>query len=221
MKQPALFLALAGTAAAFTGNAPVFHRPAGANRCARSTLYMGGARGIATSMEGKKAKVENVKGLLETSEMVFTVPAGSMSVAETQILRRSLPEGTTMSVVKNTLMNRAVEGTEFEAATSLLKGPNMWFFIEEDIGGTIKAFNSFCKDEGKKESHPIMGGVIDKTVLDAKGVEAVGKLPSKMELMAKIAGGINAVPTKLARVIKAPNSKLARAIKLATEEKSD
>ena len=39
-----------------------------------------------------------------------------------------------------------------------------------------------------------------------------------MELIARIAGGINAVPTKLARVVKAPNSKLARAIKLAGEE---
>lgn len=127
-----------------------------------------------------------------------------------------MPEGTTISVIKNTVMERAIEGTEYASATSLLQGANMWFFIEEDIGGTIKAFNAFVKESGKKESHGVLGGVIEGTVYDPQGVEAIGALPSKNELYARIAGGIKAVPTKLARVVKAPGSKLARAIKLAT-----
>mmetsp|Transcript_8982 Transcript_8982/g.12431 ORF Transcript_8982/g.12431 Transcript_8982/m.12431 type:complete len:221 (-) Transcript_8982:141-803(-) len=218
--KSAILLTLTGTAAAFTGNTQVCHRAPLVSR-GKSNLYMGGAQGIATSKEGKAAKVEAVRELLDKSEMVFTVPAGSISVADTQTLRRSLPEGTTMSVVKNTLMNRAIEGTEYEAASDLLKGPNMWFFIEEDIGGTVKAFNSFAKDYGKIESHPLKGGVMDSTVYDGAGVKAISKLPSKMDLIAQIAGSIKAVPTKVARVVKAPGEKMARAIKLATEEDSD
>ena len=177
---------------------------------------MGGGTGYATSKPGKAEKVTRVKELLDNSQMIFTVPANSITVAESQTLRRSLPEGTTAAVVKNTLMARAVEGTEYEAATSMLKGANMWFFIEDDIGATIKAWKAFVKESGKKESHPVLGGVIEGTEYDAKGVDAIGELPSKDELYAKIAGSIKAVPTKVARVIKAPNSKLARAIKLAT-----
>lgn len=181
---------------------------------------MGGASGYATSLAGKETKVAAVKGLLDTSEMIFSVPASALSVKQVQILRRSLPEGTTMSVVKNKLMARAMDGTDYDMGddTSLLKGANMWFFIEEDIGGTIKSFNSFTKDANKKETHGIQGGVIDGGVVDASQVAAIAKLPSKLELIAQIAGGINAVPTKLARVVKAPSSKLARAIKLATDE---
>lgn len=186
-----------------------------------NTALQGGGTGYASTPVGKAATIETVKGLLDSSEMIFTVPAGSITVAQSQHLRRSLPEGTTMKVVKNTLMTRAVEGTEYESATSLLKGANMWFFIEEDIGETIKVFNGFCKENGKKESHPILGGVVEGTVYDAKGVDAIGKLPSKQELYAQIAGSIKAVPTKVARVIKAPNSKLARAIKLATMPEGD
>lgn len=93
----------------------------------------------------------------------------------------------------------------------------MWFFIEEDIGGSIKAFNKFCKDEGKKESHEILGGVIDKQAVDQTEVKHIASLPSKIELIARIAGGIKAVPTKVAKVVKAPTSKLARAINLATQ----
>ena len=124
-----------------------------------------------------------------------------------------------MSTIKNKLMLRAVEGTEFEPAASLVKGPNTWFFIEEDISGTMKAFADFTKKESLQESHPVLGGVIEGQLYDSKGIEAIGKLPSKLELYAKIAGSIKAVPTKVARVIKAPSSKLARAIKLAAETK--
>lgn len=94
----------------------------------------------------------------------------------------------------------------------------MWFFINEDIGGTVKNWNTFCKSSGLLESHKIIGGNIEGTNYDAKGVTAISKLPSKLELIAKIAGGINAVPTKLARVVKAPGMKVARAIKLAGDE---
>ena len=183
-------------------------------------LFMGGGRGIATSLDGKKATVENVKGLLDTSEMVFTVPASSITVSQAQTLRRSLPENTIAKVVKNKLMVRALEGTDYEVAKddALLKGANMWFFIQDDIGATIKAYNAFLKSVGKMETHGINGGIMEGTIYDANGVQAIGTLPSKQELYARIAGGIKAVPTKVARVIKAPSSKLARAIKLATEE---
>jgi len=178
----------------------------------------GGSTGYATSLDGKKETVEKIKGLLDSSEMIFTIPSGSITVAQSQQLRQSMPEGTTVAVVKNTLMSRAVEGTDYESATSMLKGPNMWFFIEEDISGTIKAFKAFQKENGKKDTHQINGGVIEGVAYDSAGVEAIGNLPSKQDLYAKIAGSIKAVPTKVARVIKAPSSKLARAIKLATEE---
>jgi len=219
MRQTALLaLAAVGSAAAFVSNTPVNQRN---EQVSRSTELFGGASGYATTLEGKKEKVERVKELLDSSEMIFTVPAGSMTVSETQDLRKSLPEGTVMSVVKNKLMARALEGTDYECASEMLSGPNMWFFIEEDIGASIKAFNKFTKDYGKKESHPILGGSMEGVNYDSKGVDAIGKLPGKKELIAKIAGGIKAVPTKVARVIKAPNSKLARAIKLATEEGDD
>ncbi len=219
MKTASLFLASIAGAAAFTTQTA---QPQTFTHRTESKL-MGGATGYATSLEGKKNRVETVKGLLDNSEMIFSVPASSISVAEVQTLRRSLPEGTTMSVVKNKLFARAAAGTPYEEASAgLLKGANMWFFIEEDIGGTVKAFESFAKDSGKKESHGIIGGVVEGVAYDTKGVIAISKLPSKIELITKIAGSIKAVPTKVARSIKANPEKLARAIKLATaDEESD
>jgi len=186
-----------------------------------TALEMGGCSKFATSKEGKIERVENVKKLLENTQMIVTVPANKLTVKQVSLLRRALPTGVTAQVVKNTLMARACEGTTFEKATSeMLKGSNLWFFIEEDIGGTVKAFNQFVKENNKKDSHTILGGVIEGVAYDGAGVDAISKLPSKLELIARIAGGIKAVPTKVARVVKAPGSKLARAIKLATDKQN-
>lgn len=199
----------------FTSDVLVPRRPGG---WISETALFGGAKGGATSLDGKKVTVANVKELLQTADMIFTVPASSLTVKQSQILRRAMPESTTVKVVKNKLMKLALEGSEFEAAGDLLKGANMWFFIQDDISGTIKSYNAFMKENGKLDTHSILGGVLEGQVYDPKGCEAIGKLPSKQELYAQIAGAIKAVPTKVARVIKAPSSKLARAIKLATDE---
>ena len=90
------------------------------------TQLFGGAAGFSTSLEGKKATVEKVKGLLENSDLVFSVPSSSITVAQAQNLRRSLPEGTTCTVIKNKLMARAIEGSDYEPLSKdLLKGANI------------------------------------------------------------------------------------------------
>ncbi|GMH51047.1 hypothetical protein TrRE_jg10911 [Triparma retinervis] len=183
-----------------------------------STALYGGAKGGATSLEGKQARVAFVKDKLSTAEMIFSVPSEKITVSQSLELRNSLPEGTTCAVIKNSLMARAIaDNGTWESSSSLLKGSNMWFFIDSDISGTLKGLKSVVKSNGLEDTK-VRGGVIDGSLLDAAGVAKIGELPSKMELIARIAGGINAVPTKLARVVKAPNSKLARAIKLAGEE---
>ena len=207
-------LCLAATATAFTSP----NSSPQQIRTAADTALFGGGRGGATTLEGKKETVAKVRELLDTSEMIITVPASGIKVSQVQDFRRSLPAGTTVKVVKNKLMSRAIEGTPYETAGAMLQGANMWFFINEDIGGTVKNWNTFCKSSGLLESHKILGGNIEGTNYDANGVTAISKLPSKLELIAKIAGGINAVPTKLARVVKAPGMKVARAIKLAGDE---
>ena len=206
-----IVLGLAASATAFTA-------PMNVPNTRTDTALFGGARGGASTLDGKTETVSAVKGLLDSSEMIFTTPASGISVSQVQTLRRSLPEGTTVKVVKNKLMKRAIEGTDYEPAGEMLKGANMWFFIEEDIGGSVKSWNAFVKENEKQETHSILGGNIEGTNYDAAGVKQISKLPSKIELITQIAGSINAVPTKLARVVKAPGIKVARAIKLAGEE---
>lgn len=212
MKQSLVILSALSTAAAFTGPSL---RPVSPSR----TALFGGAGGYASTLDGKKERVETVKELLDSSQMIFTVPAGGITVAQTQDLRRSLPEGTTMSVIKNKLMSRAIEGTKYEPVGEMLQGANMWFFIEEDMRGSVAAFNTFTKDNSLKESHGILGGNFDGENLDSKGVPETANLPTKIESITAIAGRIKGITTKVARVIKEPSSKMARAFNAVAEEK--
>ena len=209
MKSVLLVLAAVGSVTAFAPSNQPSRTP---------TFLQGGASGYATSLEGKKNTVAQVKELLESSEMIFSIPASSLTVPQSQKLRQSMPEGTTVKVIKNKLMARALDGTAYTAAADMLTGANMWFFVEEDIKGSITAYKAFLKDFGKKDSHPLLGGVMDETLYDGAGVDAIGNLPSKQELYAKIAFSIKEIPTKVARAVKEPGQKLARAIKLAGEK---
>ncbi len=75
----------------------------------------------------------------------------------------------------------------------------------------------YVQDWGKtfKKTDTINGGVLDGTLYDTKGVDAIGNLPSKQDLYGQIAAAINAVPRGLAVTINQVPEKTARAIKLA------
>jgi large subunit ribosomal protein L10 len=89
----------------------------------------------------------------------------------------------------------------------------MWIIINDDVKGTIEHFKAWEKKS--KAPAGIKNGVIEGTLYDAAGCEKIGKLPSKKELYARIAGAINEIPTKTARTINEIPTKTARAIKLA------
>lgn len=93
MKTSIILATIIGSATAFTTHTRVGHRqPLISRGSSKSSLNMGGASGYATSLEGKQAKVATIQGLLDTSEMIFSVPASYITVSEVQSLRKSLPE---------------------------------------------------------------------------------------------------------------------------------
>lgn len=117
-----------------------------------------------------------------------------------------------MMAVKNTLMRRALQETEWEPLGDFTTQSNMWVFVGEEVKATLEKYAEFTKSLKRDD---IRGAMFEGNVYDAKGVEAIASLPSKKELIAKIAISIKMVPTKVARSINAVPTKLARAVKLA------
>ena len=183
------------------------------------------------TLENKKEIVAELKGLLSEAQLALVIDYKGLSVAEITDLRNRLREkGTVCKVTKNTLMRIAVEEDDaWKPMTQFLKDSSAFILVKEDLGGAIKAYQSFQKDTKKTE---LRGGVMEGRALNGDDIDAITKLPTKEELIARIAGAINAIPTKLAVGTKAVPTKLAvgikevpaslvRAIKAVSEKEQD
>jgi large subunit ribosomal protein L10 len=164
------------------------------------------------TLENKKEIVAELKESLSQSQLTVVIDYKGLSVAEITDLRRRLrPTGTECKVTKNTLMRIAVEGDEiWEPMSQFCKESSAFLFLKDDLAGAIKAYQDFQKATKKTA---IRGGVMEGRALNEDEIKAVTELPTKEELMARLAGALNAIPTRLAVGTKAVPTKLAVGIK--------
>ncbi|MEK0182518.1 MAG: 50S ribosomal protein L10 [Oscillatoriales cyanobacterium] len=172
------------------------------------------------SLAVKNEIIADLKQTLSESQLVIAIDYKGLTVAEITDLRRRLrPKGSSCQVAKNTLMRIAVEGNEtWQPMQELLTGTSAFLFVQEDIGGAIKAYQEFQKVSKKTE---LRGGVMEGRVLKEADVKALADLPSKEQLMAQIAGAINGVATKLAVGINQVPTSIARGLKAYAEKDGD
>jgi large subunit ribosomal protein L10 len=163
------------------------------------------------TLENKQQIVEELKGLLGEAEMALVLDYRGLTIKEMGDLRTRLQAANGVcKVTKNTLMRRAIDGNSaWSELASLLTGTNAFVLVKGDVGGAVKAVQSFQKDSKKSETK---GGLFEGKLLSQDEIKAIGDLPSKEVLMAQIAGAINAVATKVAVGINAVPSGLARAL---------
>ncbi|PLZ95769.1 50S ribosomal protein L10 [Fischerella thermalis CCMEE 5268] len=173
------------------------------------------------TIENKKEIVAELKESLSKSQLALVIDYQGLTVAEITDLRRRLrPVGATCKVTKNTLMGIAIQNDEkWQPLSELLKGSSAFLLVQEDFSAAIKAYQDFQKATKKTE---LRGGVMEGRLLKEPDVKALGDLPSKEQLMAQIAGAINALATKVAVGINEVPSSLARALQAyADKEKGE
>ena len=118
-------------------------------------------------------------------------------------------------VVKNTLAARAAKGTPVEVVSDKFVGPTALVMSYDDVVAPAKLLAEFMKD---RENFVIRGAVVQGKVIDAKGVQALAKMPGLQELRAQLAGMIAQPATKLARIIGTPGQQLARVLGARKEQ---
>lgn len=158
----------------------------------------------------KETLIADVKAELSEKSLVVLAQQTGMTVAQSTRLRRDMLEaGAKLRVVKNTLLGIAIDGTLFEGLKDFLKGPVVMAYSKDPVSAAkvLSSFADKCEDNLK-----IVGGWMNGSVLDAKAVQVLAKLPSMDELRAKIIGLLSAPATKVVRTIKEPMSRVARVI---------
>ena len=147
----------------------------------------------------KQQIVEDLKGKLATTKVVIVTDYKGLNVAQMTDLRRKLSEANVeYRVVKNTLLTRAVEGTDAALLADVFKGPSGIAMSFDDPVAPAKVLTQFAKDNKKLE---IKAGVMDGKVLDLGAISALSKLPSREELLAQVLSAMNAVPSGLVRAL--------------------
>lgn len=164
------------------------------------------------TIENKRELVTELKQLLSQSQLAMVIEYQGLSVAEiTDLRRRMQPTGTVCKRTKNTLMRIAVDGDySWQPMTEFLQGSSVFLLVQDDMKAAVKAYQDFQKASKKTV---LRGGVMEGRALTEDDVKALTELPSKEELMARLAGGIKAIPTKLAVGLNAVPTQVAVGIK--------
>jgi large subunit ribosomal protein L10 len=156
----------------------------------------------------KAESIETLKGVLADSGAVVVTHYMGLTVAEmTELRGRLRKEGAKLQVVKNTLIQKALNGAAGEGGNALFKGP-VAIAYGPDAVSAAKVVTQYAKDN---EKFSVVGGLLGQTtVLDQKAVSALATLPSLDQIRAQLIGLLNAPATKVAGVLQAPAGQLAR-----------
>jgi large subunit ribosomal protein L10 len=156
----------------------------------------------------KAESIETLKGVLADSGAVVVTHYMGLTVAEmTELRGRLRKEGAKLQVVKNTLIQKALNGAAGEGGDALFKGPVAIAFGPDAVSAA-KVVTQYAKDN---EKFSVVGGLLGQTtVLDQKAVSALATLPSLDQIRAQLIGLLNAPATKVAGVLQAPAGQLAR-----------
>lgn len=166
----------------------------------------------------KVATVAEIASKLGESQAVFVSEYRGLSVKQLAGVRNALrPVGAEHVVYKNTLARIAVKETGLDGLESILVGPTALTFVTGDIAGAAKALRETAKT---MPALVIKGGVLGGVALSADDVNALADLPSREELLAKIAGAFQAPLVKTAGVLSALPRKFAYGLQALIEKQA-
>ena len=151
------------------------------------------------SEKALKQKEELVKALAErmkSAKVIILTDYRGINVADVTKLRADLRNtNSEYKVIKNNIIKRALDMNGESALDDLLTGPTAVLMGDEDYLEPSKVLYNFAKDN---DFYKIKGGIIDGKVMTAEEIITLAKLPSKQELLAKLAGCLLANISKLA-----------------------
>ncbi len=151
-------------------------------------------------LEQKKEIVKNLAEKMKNANAGVFVDYKGINVADDTALRNELRKaGVEYSVIKNTLARFAVEEIGYGALSDIFNGTTALATSDDQVAAA-KILCNYAKDH---ENFTVKAGFIDGEILDADGVIALSKIPSKEGLIAKMLGSLQSSLYGLAYVLQA------------------
>ena len=169
--------------------------------------------------DNKQELVTEMHERLTRAKAVFLADFRGMSVDKATTLRNELRGASVeYKVFKNTLLDRAAQGTDMECLSPYLSGPTAIAISYDDPVSAAKVLSKFAKDPQGK--FVLKVGVLSGKVLDVKQIQALAELPSREVLLAKMLGSMQAPATNFVGVLAALPGSLVRALDAIRAQKA-
>ena len=157
----------------------------------------------------KQAVIDEVNGLAAKAQTLVIAEYRGITVADMTKLRSSArSNGVSLSVLKNTLARRAVQGSGFEVVADQMTGPLIYGFSEDAVAAA-KVVADCAKTNDKLG---IRAGAYGGKALDVNGVKQLANIPSKEVLLAQLLGLMQSPISRTARVLAAVAGKKGEAV---------
>ena len=148
------------------------------------------------SLAIKEEQVKKLAEEIKASELVILADYRGITVDEVSKLRKDIREtNADYRVIKNNIIRRALNSNGENGLDELLEGPTAILLAKENYLDATKALYNFAKSH---DFYKIKGGIIEGKVVTAEEIITIAKLPSRQELLAKLAGVLLGNITKLA-----------------------
>jgi large subunit ribosomal protein L10 len=172
---------------------------------------------MALSLEQKKAVVAEVADVAQSAHSAVAAEYRGITVEKmTEMRAKARAEGVYLKVAKNTLVKRAVEGTDFECMAEELTGPLLFAFSIEDPGAAARLIKDFAKDEDKLVVRLVAMGA---TLYQASEIDRLAKMPTRDQAIAMLMGVMKAPIGKFVRTLAEPHAKLVRTVAAVRDSK--
>ena len=155
----------------------------------------------AAVLEQKQKQVAELSEKLKGSVVGVVVDYKGTTVADDTALRKELREnGVDYFVVKNTILGRAIDGTDLADMSFALEGTTAIALSTEDYTAAARIL---CKFAESHENFKVKTGFLDGKVVDVATITALGNLPSKEVLLATVCNVFQAPIAAFARAVQA------------------
>lgn len=149
----------------------------------------------------KEKEVKELAEKMKDASLVLLVDYRGINVADVTNLRKSVREiGAEYSVIKNNITRRALAECGIDSLDEVLAGPTAVIVAQDEYLPALKAIYKFAKEN---DFYKIKGGVLDGKVVTVEELTVLAQLPSREELIAKLAGCLLANVSKLAATLDA------------------
>jgi len=165
--------------------------------------------------------LRNLSEKIKKSKSVVFAGFNALTVKDNENLRAQLrKENSEYYVAKKTLMNLAFKDQIKDLNIRDFDGKLAAIFSYEDEVAPAKILGNFRKDKEKIEKVFFLGGILENKLLSKNEVEALAKLPSKLELYAKLVGSLNAPVSGFVNALAGNLRNLVYVLKAIEEKKA-